>query len=83
MVRRVPALVGLVPLKHGEIRHPYEAEIFARVAGFRKDAVPVSVFLRQCQTQQTRRRVDSQLLRRNFAVRGQCRLWSSLGGAGH
>src|SRR5258708_25931779 len=68
MVRRIPALAALIPLEHGKIRDPQETKILLRVAGLLEDAVPLSVFLSQRQSQQSRRRINRQLLRRNLAI---------------
>src|SRR5437016_5612035 len=51
MVRRVPALLSVVPLEHGEVSDPEKTEIMVSVAGLLERFVSGGVFLRQIRTQ--------------------------------
>src|SRR5271154_5989080 len=54
-----PALALLIPLEHGEIGDPEEAEVLARIAALLESTMSLSIFLSQRQTQQARGRINS------------------------
>src|ERR1700686_1003282 len=72
MMRRRPALALFVPLEHGKIRDPEEAEIFSWIAALLESTMPVSIFLRQRQTQQPCSRINRVVVLLNLRFHAAC-----------